>query len=87
MAVTIVVKVSSFRINQLYFLESDLQKIKKSLVQIRYNSKPVKVRDIIFEGKEAVVVLEDATEAVTPGQSAVFYSTENELLGGGVITK
>ncbi len=80
-------KVSSFRINELHFLETDMNMVKKSLVQIRYNSKPVLVRDLIFEGKEAIVILEEAIESVTPGQSAVFYSEENELLGGGIILK
>lgn len=80
-------KVASFRINQLHFLETDMDKVRKSLVQIRYNSKPVKVRELIFEGNEALVVLEEAIESVTPGQSAVFYSRDNELLGGGVIVK
>ncbi|MBI9032740.1 tRNA 2-thiouridine(34) synthase MnmA [bacterium] len=80
-------KVASFRINELHFLETDPHLIKKSLVQIRYNSHPVQVRDFILEGKEALVILEEAIESVTPGQSAVFYSEEEELLGGGVIVK
>jgi tRNA-specific 2-thiouridylase len=80
-------EVASFRIKELYFLEPDVNKLKKGVVQIRYNSKPVQIRDIIMEGKEAVVILENSVESVTSGQSAVFYSQENELLGGGVITK
>ncbi len=80
-------KVTSFRINETHFLGMNLNEVKKGLVQIRYNSKPVKVKDIILEGKEALVVLEQAIESVTPGQSAVFYSLDNELLGGGIICK
>lgn len=80
-------KVLSFRIKETHFLETNHNKLKKSMVQIRYNSKAVQVKDLIIEGKEAVVVLEDAVESVTPGQSAVFYSSDNELLGGGIISK
>jgi tRNA-specific 2-thiouridylase len=80
-------KVTSFRIKECHFLETNMTLVKKSLVQIRYNSKAVQVRDLIFEGKEALVVLENAVESVTPGQSAVFYSLDNELLGGGIISK
>lgn len=80
-------KLASFRIKELHFLETDMNKVKKSFVQIRYNSKPVQVRDLILEGKEAIVILEEAIESVTPGQSAVFYSEDNELLGGGLIVK
>jgi len=34
-----------------------------------------------------VVVFTDSQKAVTPGQSAVFYSSEGEVLGGGVIAQ
>lgn len=80
-------KVSSFTINELHFLETDMNLVKKGTVQIRYNSPPVKVRDLVMQGKKAVVVLEDKIESVTPGQSAVFYSVESELLGGGIIVR
>lgn len=80
-------KVSSFTINELHFLEPDMSLVKRGTVQIRYNSPPVKVRDLVLQGKEAVVVLEDKIESVTPGQSAVFYSEEDELLGGGIIVR
>lgn len=80
-------KVASFRIKELHFLETNSHIIKQGLVQIRYNSTPVQVRDIIWEGNEAIVILEEGIESVTPGQSAVFYSKDDELLGGGVIVK
>ena len=80
-------KVSSFKINELHFLDDDTSKLKRGTVQIRYNSQPVKIRDIVMQGNEAIVIPEEKIESVTPGQSAVFYSEEDELLGGGIIIR
>lgn len=53
-------------------------------IQIRYNSKPVPVKKLEYEGKNLIVSLQKPVRAITPGQSAVFYRGDL-LLGGGVI--
>lgn len=53
-------------------------------IQIRYNSRPVSVKNIQEKGKLLLIELENSTRAITPGQSGVFYK-DNQLLGGGVI--
>ena len=78
-------KMSTFRLSELQFLEEDINKIKAGVVQVRYNSRPIKINDFYLDGDEAVVVPETAIESITPGQSAVFYSLDDELLGGGII--
>jgi len=51
--------------------------------KIRYRKRPVRCR-VIREGDRMKVVFEQAQEAVTPGQSVVFYAAD-EVLGGGVM--
>ena len=53
-------------------------------VQIRYNSGPVPVKNILKKGNLLLIELEESTRAITPGQSGVFYK-DNMLLGGGII--
>ncbi|MCF7913469.1 MAG: tRNA 2-thiouridine(34) synthase MnmA [Candidatus Cloacimonetes bacterium] len=53
-------------------------------IQIRYNSKPVPVKEIKQQGKQLKIIFESETRAMTPGQSGVFYQN-NLLLGGGII--
>lgn len=56
----------------------------KPLVQIRYRTEKVPVKDIMREGKILKIILERPTKRVTPGQVCAFY--ENDfLLGGGII--
>ncbi|MCK4695552.1 MAG: tRNA 2-thiouridine(34) synthase MnmA, partial [Candidatus Cloacimonetes bacterium] len=43
-------------------------------VQIRYNSQPVAIQSITLKNIEIMVKLKSPTRAITPGQSAVFYS-------------
>jgi len=63
----------------------------KIMVKIRYRNEPVsaiikKVEGIKNKKKTLYeVVFDELQWAVTSGQSAVFYSKNNELIGGGVI--
>jgi tRNA-uridine 2-sulfurtransferase len=58
---------------------------KKALAKIRYNHKEAECN--IFPEREKVkVIFKVPQEAVTPGQSVVFYD-KNVILGGGVIEK
>jgi len=53
-------------------------------IKVRHRHKPVHGKVVPLEGKRARVVLDTPQRAVTPGQSAVFYS-DSVVLGGGVI--
>ena len=65
-------------------LDEELNNI---LIQIRYNSEPVPGKIMpIEDGNKVKALFNDPTQAVTPGQSAVFYDNDI-VLGGGVIEK
>lgn len=51
--------------------------------KIRYRKKPARCR-VTREGGRVRVVFAQAQEAITPGQSVVFYAAD-EVLGGGII--
>lgn len=51
--------------------------------KIRYRKKESPCRVVLEDGR-ARVVFEESQEAITPGQSVVFYD-QDEVLGGGVI--
>ncbi len=55
-------------------------------VQIRYRARPVPA--VVAELTRDTIVLtsEEPLRAVTPGQSGVLYSSEGQVLGGGVIS-
>lgn len=60
-------------------------------VKIRYRKPAVRAiitKDKSSESKQEVYLVEFKTpqKAVTPGQSAVFYSKKGEVLGGGIIS-
>jgi len=52
--------------------------------KIRYNTQDSPARVVPLGEDSAILEFENAQRAVTPGQSAVFYSGD-ELLGGGII--
>ena len=55
-----------------------------ALIQIRYRSEVVPGR-LNFEGNVCKVELEQSTEAIAPGQSAVFYQGERVIGGGRIV--
>ena len=76
---------NTFTIDNVNWISGKLpQDFTKLVVQIRYNSKPVKVKFIKYNSDNVHVTLQDKTGSITPGQSAVFYKGD-ELLGGGII--
>ena len=55
-----------------------------SLAKIRYRQEDVPVTVSIVDGK-LYVTFKEPVRAITPGQSIVFYSDSDELLGGAII--
>ena len=58
---------------------------KKAYARIRYNEKEARCK-ISICGKKIKVLFKEPQEAITPGQSVVFYDNDT-VLGGGVIEK
>ncbi|MCG2790210.1 MAG: tRNA 2-thiouridine(34) synthase MnmA, partial [Actinomycetia bacterium] len=58
----------------------------KAMVKIRYNFKETSAEIEIEDKKTAAIIFDKPQKAITPGQSAVFY-TDDILIGGGVIIK
>ncbi|MCK5416473.1 tRNA 2-thiouridine(34) synthase MnmA [Candidatus Parcubacteria bacterium] len=64
----------------------DVQELKCEVV-IRYKHQPINCKILKIENKdEYLVKLDKPQRAIMPGQSAVFYNSD-ELLGGGVINR
>lgn len=78
-----------FSLHQLHFLAQEENYFRKDwrpvLVQIRYRSMPLEAVAFCDE-KNFKIKLKDYSQGVTPGQSAVVYSPQdNSLLCGGII--
>jgi len=56
----------------------------KGEVKIRYNSIPVQARLFIKDRRQGRIIFDRPQQAVTPGQSVVFYKRD-KVLGGGII--
>lgn len=60
---------------------------KRAHAQIRYNQQEARCKISLRDNENKVeVIFEEAQEAITPGQSVVFYCRDT-VLGGGVIEK
>ena len=57
---------------------------KNASAKIRYNQKEARCKVTLIKGNKLKAVFDEAQEAVTPGQSVVFYDGDI-VLGGGVI--
>ncbi len=53
-------------------------------VQIRYRSRAVPALVRSIEGEHCTLDLEEPVRAITPGQSGVLYSFDEQVLGGGI---
>jgi len=58
----------------------------KAMVKIRYNFKEAPAQIKIINRDKAEVIFDAPQEAITPGQSAVFY-IDDTLMGGGIIIR
>lgn len=58
----------------------------RAMVKIRYNFKETPAEVRIEDKKTAAIIFDTPQKAITPGQSAVFY-TKDILVGGGIIIK
>ena len=55
-------------------------------VQVRHRAPAARAEVVRLDGDEIELALDDAVSAITPGQSAVFY-TRDRVLGGGFIER
>jgi tRNA-uridine 2-sulfurtransferase len=74
-----------FRVDQVNWLVPNSEQVDRIEVQIRYRS-PAAPGRVILDGHGATIELSKPAEAITPGQSAVFFQGER-LLGGGRIVE
>lgn len=74
----------AFLVRRLNYLVPPPERAFEALISIRYRHKPVPGRVEQLGPEQARVTLDKVQRAVTPGQSAVFYS-DRIILGGGVI--
>ncbi len=74
----------AFLVKRLNYLVPQPEKAFEAMISIRHRHKPVSGRVEQLGPDQARVTLDKAQRAVTPGQSAVFYSGRI-VLGGGII--
>jgi tRNA-uridine 2-sulfurtransferase len=77
---------SSFNVSEINWLSLEtFGKPTNCIVKIRSTHSGIKAEINWTDNNELEVILKTPEHSVTPGQSAVFYSDKDELLGGGII--
>ena len=76
----------SFTLSDISWIAGVAPNNKSLLVKIRHLGTLYKIENLKEKNQILEVKLSESVRAVTPGQSAVFYSEEGEILGGGVIS-
>lgn len=79
---------SEFTVSQLNPVKIEsFDKEIRVIAKIRYRSRGVNATICPIEGSNSIKVkLDSPIDSVTPGQSALFYSPDGYVLGGGIIT-
>ena len=72
-------------LEELNWLDTPLAPGAQCEVQIRYRARPVQAVVRSIGGSSLTLASDEAMRAVTPGQSGVLYSSQGQVLGGGVI--
>jgi tRNA-uridine 2-sulfurtransferase len=71
-------------VKKVNWMVKKLKNKSKVLVKTRYRNPPVSAI-IKAQGNDYLIKFSKPQRAISPGQSAVFYTVKGELLGGGVI--
>ncbi len=78
--------VKEFYTENVYNMKHDITKEEKVFIKTRSTQKPVPGK-ALREGDEFHVIFEETQTGISPGQAAVFYDDENDVIGGGIIRK
>lgn len=78
-------KKDSFEVSEISFINEELEGIVKLCVRIRHLG-DLYPAEVTFNKKIAKVALRQRVFGIAPGQSCVFYSENNQVLGGGIIS-
>jgi len=76
----------SVRLEELNWLADPLGTGERCDVQIRYRARSVPARVTAMTESTITLTSDEPLRAVAPGQSGVLYSSEGQVLGGGVIS-
>ncbi len=77
-------KRNSFDVSEITFITEQLEGKNELKVRIRHLGELHKAK-VTFDNLAAKVQLKDFVFGIAPGQSCVFYSDNNQVLGGGII--
>jgi tRNA U34 2-thiouridine synthase MnmA/TrmU len=72
------------KLTKLHWLDKLDLKQKDYKVRTRYRAPLIKINQVKTEGKLLILKLDNEVRAVTPGQSAVIYLTD-QLVGSGIV--
>jgi len=78
--------VKSFETKNCYHMKYEIKEEVKLFIKARSTQKPVE-GTVSRNGDTFKVVFTEAQIGISPGQAAVFYDDDNDIIGGGIIDK